>query len=174
VSTLFIDESKSREYIVVAAVVLPADAAAYRTSINSLRMRGQRRIHFTSERPERRRMILSTLETLGVRAEVYRASSLRDREARAACLRAVVADVPRLGVDRIVLEQDDSIVRADRQLLYTELRRIGMPDVTYDHERATAEPLLAIPDALAWCFARGGDWSRRAASMLEPVHELRS
>lgn len=172
-STLFIDESKTRDYIVVAAVVLPADAAAYRSSINELRMKGQRRIHFTTERPERRRKILSTLIELGVHAEVYRASFPRERDSRAACLRAVVEDVTRLGVDRIVLEQDDSIVHADRQLLFTELRRIGMPHVTYDHERATAEPLLAIPDALAWCVARGADWNRRAAPMLGPVRELR-
>jgi|SRR5579875_76016 len=172
-STLFIDESKTRDYIVVAAVVLPADIAAYRASINSLRMKGQRRIHFTTESPERRRKILSALTELSVHAGVYRANFSRERDSRAACLRAVVKDVPRLGVDRIVLEQDDSIVQFDRQLLFTELRGIGMPHVAYDHERATAEPLLAIPDALAWCVARGADWSRRAAPMLGPIRELR-
>lgn len=171
-STLFIDESKARGYLIVAAVVLPADLVRHRRAIAELRMKGQRRIHFTTESPERRRQILSMLTRLGVTARAYRSGAAKEADGRAACLRAVVQDLPGFGVDRMVLEQDDSVVQFDRQLLFTELRASGQSDVGYEHTRTTSEPLLAIPDALAWCIARGGDWRRRAASMLTDVHEL--
>jgi hypothetical protein len=38
----------------------------------------------------------------------------------------------------------------------------------------TSEPLLAIPDAVGWAWARGGDWRRRAQPMIGEVIDLRS
>lgn len=43
--------------------------------------------------------------------------------------------------------------------------------MTYEHATATAEPLLAIPDAIAWAWAwaRGGDWRRRVQPVVERI-----
>lgn len=65
-----------------------------------------------------------------------------------------------------MIERHDSVVTFDRQLRYRELRHARIPDVTSDHERAASQPLLAIPDALASCIARGG-WQQRAYPMLQ-------
>jgi hypothetical protein len=32
--------------------------------------------------------------------------------------------------------------------------------------------LLAIPDAIAWCWAKGGDWRRRIESVVTDVREV--
>lgn len=168
---VMLDESKAKGYVVVAATVPDGKAVAFRRAVDDLRMRGQRRLHFSSESPSRRREILSTLRRLGVMALAYRAKG-PDATARGACLRALVHDLPRIDCRRLVLEQDDSIVAFDRQLLYRELRAAGLSTVTYEHERAASEPLLAIPDALAWCIARGGDWRQRADPMLQHIKDV--
>lgn len=171
-STLFIDESKARGYLVVAAVVIPADLAALRRAVDELRLRGQRRLHFAKESDSRRRLILSALHAADVRALAYRAHERDDLASRALCLNAVVEDAVRLGASRLVLEQDDSIIGRDRQLLFEQLQRTGHRDLGYEHARAATESLLAIPDAIAWSIARGGQWRRRIDPMLEQLTEL--
>jgi hypothetical protein len=81
-------------------------------------------------------------------------------ERRSACLRALVADAAQRGDAMLILEQDDTLIAADRKLLYRAARDERCPDLRYEH-RAAAEQLLALPHAIAWCWAKGGDWQRR-------------
>ena len=41
----------------------------------------------------------------------------------------------------------------------------------YRHERAAQEPLLAIPDAIGWAWARGAGW-RRARALVSDVVDV--
>lgn len=173
-STLYIDESKAGGYLLVAAVLLPGEVAGVRKALGQLRKRGQNRIHFVKESPSRRRQILSQLEKLGIRARVYHATARTDARSRELCLDAIVQDVVNEGVTRLVIERDDSIVTFDQQILYRELDARGARTrVTYLHETATTEPLLAVPDAVAWSFARGGEWANRVAPLIQEVRRLR-
>lgn len=66
----------------------------------------------------------------------------------------------------LVLEQDDLLLSWDNQHLIEFTRAAGCRDtLRYQHRRATEERLLAIPDAIAWCWAKGGHWRRR----IQPV-----
>jgi hypothetical protein len=66
----------------------------------------------------------------------------------------------------LVLEQDDSIIHWDKQRLIELTRAQGRRDtLRYEHHRARSELLLAVPDAIAWCWARGGQWKQR----IQPV-----
>lgn len=47
----FVDESKLRGLLVVAAVLAPRDLAQARTAMRELCLPGQARLHFTKERP---------------------------------------------------------------------------------------------------------------------------
>jgi hypothetical protein len=42
----------------------------------------------------------------------------------------------------------------------------------YMHKRANEEPLLAIPDAVAWSWAKGGHWRRRVTGIVADVVRL--
>lgn len=169
-STLFIDESKSRGYTLVAAVIVPADAASMRKAVRELVLPGQRRLHFTRESDPRRRAILSALSALGVRAHVFRSGAEREADGREDCLKALVAYAHEHSHSRLVLERDESIEKADRRILYREIKARGLSDaVHYELEAPHDEPLLWIPDALAWSFTKGGDWKRRIAPMLAGV-----
>lgn len=171
---IFVDETKDRGYLIAAAVLVPRDLVPARTTLRQLLLRGQRRLHFKKESDSRRRTILSTMITLGATVTIYDASALSgEGEARAACLEATVADAADLGAHRLVLEQDDSWLAADRKLLYQQVRKTGCAQtLAYEHMRSFEESLLWIPDAAAWCWAKGGDWKRRVQPMITKVRTL--
>jgi len=163
----FVDESKQHGLLVAAAVFQPRDLAPARTALRRLCLPGQARLHFTKERDDRRRQILSTIMDLGVAIDLYDATAITNpQQARAACLRALVQDLAAAGGRRLVLEQDDSLVRSDQAVLYAAVRDNAAGDqLTYEHLPARSEPLLWVADAAAWCWSRGGPWPTR----LQPI-----
>lgn len=111
------------------------------------------------ENDQRRRSIAPAIVASGVTATIYDTGRRRyrnERERRAACLRAVVGDAARRGDAMLILEQDDTLIATERKLLYRAARDANCPDLRYEHRRAAAEQLLALPDAIAWCWAKGG------------------
>lgn len=172
----FIDESKRRGLLVAAAVVQPRHLVPARRALRQLCLPGQSRLHFTKERDDRRRQILAAILDLGVIVDLYDATGIRDqRLARAACLRAVVKDLAEAGGQRLVLEQDDSLVHGDQAVLYAAVREVGADGrLTYEHLPARSEPLLWVADAAAWCWSRGGSWPSRLQPVIRHTRTLRS
>lgn len=82
------------------------------------------------------------------------------------CLRGLVDDLVAGGADRVVIERDDVTIDVDRRVLYRRAHRLSRPDLRYDHPRAHEEPLLAVADAVAWCWNRGGWWQQRVHNMV--------
>ncbi|TCL86147.1 hypothetical protein EDF31_10442 [Curtobacterium sp. PhB142] len=166
-TSLFVDESKTKGYLMVAVVVAPGEQTTLRRKIRALVLPGQRRLHFTNESDSRRRHVLSTLDQIGVRAHLVRSDLKHEPSDRAACLRELVALAASAGHERIVLERDVSIERADKKVLYDAVHAHGVRDaLTYAHETAHHEPLLWAADAIAWSQAKGGDWRRRTQPMI--------
>ena len=75
----------------VAALVVPGDATSLRRDVRSLVLPGQRRIHFTKEQPERKRLILSRLTAFGAQAQVFHCATKSQLLGREACLTGIVA-----------------------------------------------------------------------------------
>ena len=72
----------------------------------------------------------------------------------------------------LVPEQDDSLLSWDNQHLIEFTRAAGCrATLRYEHRRAPTELALAIPDAIAWCWAKGGDWRRRIEPVVTNVRE---
>ncbi|HWG64170.1 MAG TPA: hypothetical protein VG253_20970 [Streptosporangiaceae bacterium] len=171
---LFADESKARGLVLVAAAVMPRDLAPMRALVDSLRLPRQRRLHFSSERDDRRKQIINRFTAAGVGAVVYDASGWRDaKAARDAAVARLADDAAKMGASLVILERDDSAVEADRRIIRERLLHAGCHDrVSYDHRRAHEECLLAIPDAIAWCWAKGGRWRERSERLLREVVKL--
>lgn len=130
-----------------------------------MRLKGQERIHFKSERDTRRRAICSALVTLDIHVRVYHAAELAPKIGRPRCLEALVGDLAELPLSRLVLEEDDSTVRSDRRVLFDGTGKHGLRDrLTYHHLRAKQELMLWIPDAVAWCLAKRGRMVRSRAA----------
>ena len=166
-SHLFVDESKEHDYLLVASVQVSGELDDLRKLMRGLVLRGQRRVHMKKESDPRRRAIAAAICGAGVTASVYDAGQRYrgELDARAACLRGLVEDAAGRGDTLLVIEQDDSLLDWDRRQLYALTREARLPLLRYEHRRASAEQLLAIPDAIAWCWAKGGDLRRR----IEPA-----
>lgn len=170
----FIDENTVRGIMVVAAVADPSALDHARRTLVALRMKGQERIHFKSERDSRRRAICSAMVTLDVQVRVYHAAGLTPKLGRPRCLETLVEDLADLSVSRLVLEQDDSTVKSDRRILFEAAGKHGIRDqLTYHHLRARQEPMLWIPDAVAWCLAKGSEWPDRVRPLITKTMMVR-
>lgn len=171
VSTLhvFVDETKARDYIMVAAVVVPGDLGTIRRKLNDHMLPGQRRLHMKAERDARKRALADTIASLPLSATVYSAGRRyrTDLQRRRACLEQLVRDLADQGQVQFTLELDETLLSTDRQQLIEVTRDTGCADqLHYRHERAATEPLLALPDAIAWCYAKGGHWRARISSVI--------
>ena len=170
---VYADESKRGRYLLVAVTIEDPDVA--RKAITSLILPGQRRLHMVRERDSRRRLILSTLVQLGLEAVIYDAGRdyREDREARGACLTALATDLLGRGDTRLVIEEDESELHADRLALYQATYGTrSAAGLTYVHDRASHDQLLAIPDAIAWSWPQGGDWRRRVGPLVTAVRDV--
>lgn len=113
---VFVDETKHRDYLLVAGAVLPADLDPVRRTLRGLVVPGQRRLHMAKEHDRRRRKIVDAIVATGVTATVYDAGrgTRHELAAREACLRAVVVDTAERSSGMLVLEQDDSLLWWDQ------------------------------------------------------------
>lgn len=168
-----VDESMRRGYLLVAAVVMPDDVTATRRGVKSLVEPGQRRLHMVKESDSRRRLILQRMADLGCSATLYEAGAGHKSNItrRRACLERLVHDVVDTGAGtRLCLETAEGVDRRDQQQLLELVRRLQCRDIlAYEHAHASAEPLLAVPDAIAWAWTRGGEWRRRAQPLVSSV-----
>lgn len=171
--SMFIDESKAKGYRLAVTLIANEQVANARARVREQVLSGQRRIHFAKESDRRRKEFLSAIADLGSTTHIYRVGSLSELEARQLCLTAALKDPRARSVSRIVVEIDPSILTHDRRILTAVLRcRVGASDVTFRHERPDAEPLLWIPDAIAWCHARNPEWRRRIQPLIDGVTNL--
>lgn len=172
---IYADETKENGFVLAGAMVPAARADELRGLINSMRHQRQRRIHFTSERPERREMILAKLiETQAIETLIMDARGIKDPiSARKAAIGQLADEAVRVGAALLRLEPDGPAVVTDRQAIYERLRRAGCAEtVSYSHVAAVSESLLAIPDAVAWCYGKGGKWRSMAEPLIAKVIEL--
>jgi hypothetical protein len=170
----FADESARSGYLVCVVVLTSADIAEARQVLKSLRKAGQQRIHMTSESPRRRREILSAVCGLDASAYLYQADlhGRSQRGARDGCLRAAVPELVSLGVGRLVVESCDQD-HQDRQVIREMVEKAQvLDDFNYEHGRPSTEPLLWLPDIVAWAYGRGGDWRRRTQQIVCSVQDV--
>ena len=75
-------------------------------------------------------------------------------------------------VHTVPVQSRATVDHLDDRVIKAALRRIGTGELTFGHASAHEEPLLWVPDAIAWAVGRGGDWRRRAEPLLDKVVDL--
>jgi len=169
----YVDECRMRGYVVCAAMVATQDRQKVRQALKQLRLPGQTRVHMTKEGPPRRKRILSVISSLPVTAVLYSASvdGVPERAARDACLRQMVPDLLGRRVGRLMLESCDQDA-ADLQVLGDcAAKEAATGQIQFVHGRPADEPLLWLPDVLAWAYEKGGDWRRRARPVITRIYD---
>ncbi len=118
----------------------------------------------------RRREILSAVTQLEFQTRIYRArlGVRSERRARDECFRTMLPElIGELGVARMVVESCDQD-RQDNQVIREMVWKAQAEEqFTYLHSAPANEPLLWLPDIVAWAAGRGGDWRRRCSDRLQ-------
>lgn len=170
---VYVDESKAKAYLMAAVMVTPGNLTKFRRIMKSFLMPRQGHIHFVNEKDSRRKQILSALDAAGVQARIYKVVGLNPIVARAVCIEALMDDLVELQATSVNLELEESARGSDVVLLRKGLERRGLrANIEYKHLGKSAEPILWIADAIAWSYARGGDFRRRALLLVEVVREI--
>jgi hypothetical protein len=76
--------------------------------------------------------------------------------------------VPQLrerGVRRLLLDARQGQDQRDQATIYQAVGSSPDPEFSYDHQPSASEPLLWIPDAVAWAWGRGGHWQTRVKDL---------
>ena len=60
----------------------------------------------------------------------------------------------------------------ERQQRFRTIISVDDHILHYEHRRAHVEPLLSLPDAVAWCWVRSGEWRRRIAPIVAHVRQV--
>lgn len=168
----FVDESERSVYLLAAVMVRPAELGVTRARLRTLRRPGQRRIHMGKEGASRRREVLSAVVAIGVPCRIYLGKG-HPVAARPALLGQLVEDMLLEGATLLVLESAPDSGQDDRDRGAVRLALAGRRSwLTYEHRRAYEEPLLWLPDIVAWAYGAGGDWRRRVEPILEKVIDL--
>jgi hypothetical protein len=108
-----------------------------------------------------------------IQVMLYDATAFRDDKlGRDAAIARLADDAAAMGATRLVLELDDSVLMSDRLIINERLAKADCYDLRYVHQRAYEECLLAIPDAVAWSWARGGHWRKTATQLVTRVTTL--
>lgn len=173
---VFVDETKRHNYLLVAGALVSGSQADLRQELRSLILPGQRSLHMKDERDSRKHAIADVIAQSNVEAVVYDAGMRFGSEAhrRAACFRALVEDIAaRDGETQLVIDRDDSLVQRDKQCLIEYSRATGCQgSLLYQHQKPAQELLLVVPDAIAWCWAKGGHWRQRIRPVVSTVRTL--
>jgi len=175
---VYVDETKAKGYVLVACTGARAQMQVARKELRELVLPGQRALHMQSEQDARRRKIADAIARMGeqgIEATIYDAGKRgpNERARRERCLEALVEDVSRHDQAQITFDRDESLVSWDRQRMIEFTRAVGAKQrLTHVHTTRQAELLLAIPDAVAWCWARGGHWRRRVGPIVRELREV--
>jgi hypothetical protein len=172
----FVDESRrNNTYLLAAAVVLPRELNKMRKTLMGLRFPNQRELHFKKETPARRRQILSALVLTPIHVDLYLACCRKGEErARQLCVSRLTGDLLEAGAARLVLDSREARDEHDLLTIRTRLGKYARATgLVYEHLPSENDPLLWIPDIVAWCYGAGGDWLRRVRPLLGEVTDLR-
>jgi hypothetical protein len=172
-----IDETKAKGYVVVAVVCPDTSLSTARRTVSRLVLRGQRSVHMKNESPRRRRQIasaISDLRSVDVRAIVIDAGRGPEPEhvRRDRALRAIVERAARDPAPKLVLDLDHTLTARDARAIAAAVRESDVESISYMHQRLTAEPLLSMPDVVAWCWARSGEWRQRVSPLIAEAVRL--
>lgn len=165
----FVDESKVGGLTFVVAVVPAQEIARARQQIKAAKPQGAVRLHFSNDRRTVKDNALKVIRSLPITFQVFDLRQFGEgAEARGEGLRQMVPSLERIGVRRLVLEDDKTMRQNDKRALYLATRPFDQ--FHYEHCSAKQEPLLWIPDAVAWCL-RNKDkrWRSQAEALINPA-----
>jgi len=172
---VFVDESKRGPYVLAAVIVAASEVGGVRAAVK--RAAGElpgsrRRVHFQAESDAVRRKFLGAVSELAITSRVYVARERNELQSRGLTLRTLVRDLVDMGASMVVVERDVSLMVHDERVIKTERARLhAQEDLRYEL-REPVDPLLWLPDAIAWAWCRDRAWRAAVAGLVQDVITL--
>lgn len=155
----FIDETQEGRYRLVVVAIPESDVASAKSTLETLRLRGQKRIHMAKESDRRRRQIITALSGIpSWEAYVIESAPRRriTRETRQE-LFLLAAQHPFWSNLNLVIVEDSNERERDKKVL-AWLNRYGSHRFDYRFEKPSQDQGLWLPDIVGWAVAKGGSW----------------
>ena len=167
-SVVYLDESMASSYVLIATSVRPEKVTNISRVLRTAVRHGQRRVHFNSESNTQRQSFMRLLHEIEFACVLYLCDGPTPRQSREQCISRLLEDAVDSSISRLVIEDDESLRRRERQQIAHHLA--GFPDqFSYTHANPHDEPPLWISDAIGWCWNRGGVWRKSVTRFIEKV-----
>jgi hypothetical protein len=169
----FVDESARSHYMLCGVNVNQQDLELIRSSLKALTLRGKSRVHMYAESRGRQNSIAREIARFDVSAWLISVSSstVKQPESRFLAIKSM-AEVKSLKDSRIMVLENSNSMRRDNRALNELSRSADFQFPHYRHMNSRHEPLLWLPDIIAWCYGRGGTWRDAVEPLVIEVIEL--
>ena len=166
----FVDESRNGRYTLCLVRVPTSTLTELRKTMDSLRKKGQVRIHMKQESDARRREILDRLIALPGWNSVVIESARNSRvgaETRQKLFLLLAQHKIWPSIDQLIVEDSTDRDRDKRTLNW--LAKNGSHAFRFSFKRPAEDSGLWAADAIAWAFAKGGVWRNRVIDRVEKI-----
>jgi hypothetical protein len=167
-SNSFIDESvRGSKYLLAAVIVDHTRHQDIRRELKSLRQFGRSSLHMHREVIGRKRLIASSVAQMEITCvlAVQELSGQSLMSARIKCLNELSGHELVRSTSQLTLETSNSI-ELDKKILSNSAYEFSGKFPHYRHLSSAQEPLLWLPDIIAWCAGKGGEFENIVKPLL--------
>jgi hypothetical protein len=167
-SNSFVDESiRGSKYLLAAVIVEHARHQDLRRELKSLRQFGRSSLHMHKEVVGRKRLIAISVAQMEISCvlAVQELSGQSLISARIKCLNELSGHELVRATNQLTLESSNSI-ELDKRILSNIAYEYSGKFPQYRHLPSAQEPLLWLPDIIAWCVGKGGEFEIQVKPLL--------
>lgn len=168
---VYLDECMASSYVLIATSIRPEKVTHISRVLRAAVRPGQRRVHFNSESHAQRQSFLRILAKIEFTCVLYVCDGPAPRRSREQCISKVLDDAVDSSISRLVIEDDESLRKRERQQIAHHLAGFA-EQFSYAHANPHDEPPLWISDAIGWCWNRGGVWRKSVIGFIENVESV--
>ena len=169
----YIDESARSGYILAGVNVPQSQQNAIRRVLRNLRAPDSSHIHMYRESRGRQEMISKVVAELDLKAWVISVApeTAKEPQARNLAMKCI-SEIQSIRSSGILTLDYINRHRADNSILREIAQNSDFQFPHYRHMNSRHEPLLWLPDIIAWCYGRGGTWRDAVEPLVTEVIEI--
>ncbi|CAB4343888.1 unannotated protein [freshwater metagenome] len=169
----YVDESVRDNFLLCGVNIVQSLIPGTRDALRELKPTDRSHIHMYRERRATQIAVADFVSNLPISCWLITVSTATAKEplARPMALSAL-SKMGSLRGSRLLTLDDTSARRVDSQILREVARGVNYQFPHYRHMNSRHEPLLWLPDIIAWCYGRGGTWRDSVEPLVTEVIEL--
>ena len=169
----YVDESARDNFLLCGINVQQSQIHKIRGTLREFKVNGRSHLHMYQENRSTQEAVAAFVSNLPIRGWLIIVSAHTAKEplARKLALQSLV-EISSLRGSRLLTLDDISCRRSDSKLLKDVAKNMDYQFPHYRHVNSRHEPLLWLPDIVAWCYGRGGSWRDAVEPLVDEVIEL--